>query len=397
LKNVAMIVMSQYPGDPRVRREAEALERRGISVDIVCFRNPGQSQIESFDGVTAYRVMAVRDKTSIVKYTLFSMSFGLIAFLKLLAMSFQRRYHLVQIHNMPDQLVFSAFFHRLFGIPVVLDLHDLMVELFESKWDERRSRIMLPLVKFIEKVSCGFANKLITTSTGFQDHLIERGIDPEKITLVLNSADNNIFYRPKKGPMARHARRGQVLTAPSIVYHGTIAHRFGIHVLIEAVALLRDRGLNPTLRLHGKYDEDYQPVLESMISHFNLGDSVHLGGYLLHEDIRDLLYDMDIGVVPYLSDSFMDLALSTKSFEYIAMELPVVASRVGSMTNLFSDSAMKYFTPDHVDDLADQIEFFCRTPEARDDFPAQADLEYAEIAWPVMESRYVDLIEELMS
>lgn len=396
MNNVAMVVLSQYPGDPRVRREAESLARHGIAVDIICYRNPDQTPVEKMGLITAHRIMQVRDKTSILRYAAFSQGFGMAAFCKLMALSTRNSYRMVQIHNMPDQLVFTALLHRLRGIPVILDLHDLMVELFESKWTAGKTRVLLPLVKLIEKASCGFATHLITTSVGFRQKLLERGIPAEKVTLVLNSADNNIFYRPSNGEMARHARRGQILTAPNVVYHGTIAHRFGIHVLIEAIGLLKERGLSPRLRLHGKYDADYRPLLEEMIRERGLDEHVTLGGYLLHEEIREMLYDMDVGVVPYLSDSFMDLALSTKSFEYVAMQLPVVASRVASMTSLFSDDSLRYFAPNDAKDLADQIEFLCRHPETRDSYPDQADLEYEKIAWPVMEARYVGLVEDLM-
>ena len=42
---------------------------------------------------------------------------------------------------------------RIFGVPLVLDLHDLMPELFESRWSARRTRLLGPLVRFAEKVS----------------------------------------------------------------------------------------------------------------------------------------------------------------------------------------------------------------------------------------------------
>ncbi len=337
LKHVAMVVLSQYPGDPRVRREAEALARRGITVDVVCYRNPEQSPVESFGLVTAHRIVTVRDKTSILRYLAFSQGFGLAAFVKLDALSRRRRFDVVQVHNMPDQLVFTALGHRLRGVPVVLDLHDLMVELFESKWSGARARLLLPVVRLVERLSCRFATQLITTSAGFRDRLLARGIPAEKVALVLNAADTNIFYRPADGVMARQTRRGQRLEEPRLVYHGTVARRFGVHVLIEAMARLRERGLRPQLRIHGKYDADYRGELERLIDAHDLREAVVLGGYLAHEEIRELLYDMDIGVVPYLSDAFMELALSTKSFEYVAMGLPVVASRVAAMTSLFSD------------------------------------------------------------
>ncbi len=395
-KRVAMVVLSQYPGDPRVRREAEALARCGVEVDILCYRNPDQSEVETFGPITAYRIMDVRDKTSILRYILFSQGFGWVASWRLFQLTRRRHHQVIQIHNMPDQLVFTATWQRLKGIPVVLDLHDLMVELFESKWEGAKARLALPLVKFVEKISCGFASKVITTSEGFRQRLLGRGIPDEKITLVLNAADSNIFYRPADGVMARHAHRGQVLEAPQLVYHGTITHRFGIHVLIQAMAILKEEGLRPSLQLHGKYDEDYRPFLENLIAELGLQEDVNLGGYLLHEEIRDLLYRMDIGVVPYLSDSFMELALSTKSFEYVSMGLPVVASEVAAMTSLFSPRAMRYFQPGDERDLAEQILQYCRNPEMREAYPAVADQEYEEVSWETMERRYTRLIGGLM-
>lgn len=396
MARVGMIVLSQYPGDPRVRREAEVLARNGYEVDIICYRNPDQSAVEKMGPVTAHRIMRVRDKTSMLRYLLFSQGFGFAAFLKLEALARHRHFDLVQIHNMPDQLVFAAALQKLRGVPVVLDLHDVMVELFESKWHGVRGRVLLPIVRLVERASCAFADRLITTSEGFRSRLLSRGIPAEKITLVLNAADGRIFYRPADGAMTRQARDGRTLTAPRLVYHGTIAHRFGIHVLIEAVAILRDGGLLPQLRIHGKYDADYRLVLERLIAQLGLADRVTLGGYLTHEEIREMLYDMDIGVVPYLRDSFMDLALSTKAFEYVAVGLPVVASRVDSMTALFSDASLCYSDPGSASSLAAGIRLLCYSPQDRRDRCARADGEYAPLAWPVMEARYLSLVGGLI-
>lgn len=391
-----MVVLSQYPGDPRVRREAEALARHGMAVDIVCFRNPGQKRREEYGLVTAHRVMLVRDKTSILRYLMFSQGFAWRAFWEVEVLARLRRPDLVQVHNMPDHLVFTAVLRRMMGTPVILDLHDLMVELFESKWSGLRARLLLPIVKVSERISCGFASKLITTSNGFQDKLLARGIPATKLTLVLNAADSNVFFRPGTGRMSRDSREGQKLISPRLVYHGTVAHRFGIHVLIEAVALLKARGFTPELRVHGKYDADYRQVLDRLIEERGLARAVTLGDYLAHEEIREMLYDMDIGVVPYLRDSFMDLALSTKSFEYVAMGLPVIASRVASMTALFTDSSLLYFEAGDAADLAGRIEQACLDPELRCSLVAQADREYAGLAWPVQEARYVGLVKSLM-
>ena len=42
MSTVAMVVFSSYPFDPRVRREAEALAAKGISVDVICLQYKDQ-------------------------------------------------------------------------------------------------------------------------------------------------------------------------------------------------------------------------------------------------------------------------------------------------------------------------------------------------------------------
>ncbi|MBI2400789.1 MAG: glycosyltransferase [Deltaproteobacteria bacterium] len=197
MARIAMVVFSYYPADPRVRREAEVLERAGHNVDVLCLRKKGEKNEESFGGVKAYRVMSgSENKESLFKYFALSSFFAAAALVKLVALSLKNRHQLIQVHNMPDFLVFTAFFHKLRGIPVLLDLHDLTVELFESKTKGKPLGAMLGVVKAVEKLSCQFADQLITTSAGFRNRLIERGVMPEKVTLVLNSADDRVFKTP---------------------------------------------------------------------------------------------------------------------------------------------------------------------------------------------------------
>ena len=86
---------------------------------------------------------------------------------------------------MPDHLVFVAFFQRLFGIPVVLDIHDLTLELFREKWSKLLYRFMYPLLRTFEYFSFKFASHLITVTQQCADILINRGVPCHKIDLNL--------------------------------------------------------------------------------------------------------------------------------------------------------------------------------------------------------------------
>ena len=389
MTRVAMVVMSDYPADPRVRREAEALARVGVSVDVICVRGPGESPWEVCGSIVAHRVFRNQSRERLAGYLVFTILFAMIACWRLFWMSLRHKYDLVQIHNMPDYLVFVGLWQKLLRRPVVLDIHDLTVELFESRWHEGRFRILLPFIRWTEKLACGFADHIITSSAGFQQRLIDRGVAPGKITLIMNTADPLIFRKLADDPLPPN-------DPPVFLYHGTVAPRFGIHILIAAIGLLWERGVGCRLNINGSYDTRYRQELARLVARSGLEDRVCFGGYLPLEEIRLEIAQTDIGVVPYLSDLFMDLALSTKGFEYVAMGVPVIASRLPSMSSIFPVEAVCYFESGSSKDLADQMEFMLAHRDLWPDYVAAADEAYRPYAWPMMVELYLELIQRLV-
>lgn len=392
MARIAMVVFSYYPADPRVRREAEVLERAGHSVDVLCLRKKGEKSFEAFGSVAAYRVMpGSENKESLFKYFALSSIFGAAALLKLASLTFKRRYGLVQVHNMPDFLVFTALMHKLTGVPVVLDLHDLTVELFESKTAGKPLKALLEVVKAVERLSCSFADQIITTSSGFRRKLIERGVKPDKVTLVLNSADDRIFDAPPPREWKR------IDEGPVLLYHGTVARRFGLHVAIEAIGCLKKTHPGARLDIYGKYDPSYKKELKELVESKGLSGSVTINGFLGLDKVTAAIASSDMGVVPYLSDPFMDLALSTKIFEYVSMGMPVVAAGLDSIREIFEEGSIKYFRPGDASDMAEKIAEFCRRPAERRSYAEKAKNAYSAVSWPVMSERYLETVNSLMA
>src|SRR3990172_9287617 len=138
-------------------------------------------------------------------------------------------------------------------------------------------------------LSCAFADGVLTTSPGFRQKLLERGIAPKKVTLVFNSADSNLFKMPPR-------RSWNVIEeGPALLYHGTVARRFGLHVSIEAVAELRKRLPATKLLIYGKYDPAYREELIELVRRLGLEDNVEIGGYLPFEKISETIGRSDIG------------------------------------------------------------------------------------------------------
>jgi len=386
MARVLMVHLSYYPQDVRVRREAEALIKQSHEVDVICLGTGGQESVETVGGVTVHRIMDGRDKENFLNYILLTLVFMRKAFFYLNRLHRRRRFNVVHIHNMPDYLVFVTMWLKIKGIPTILDMHDLSVELYGVKFNSPKLAWMKPLVRWVEKLSTGYADHVITTSNGFRDRLLGRGVPADKITLVLNSADEKIF-RPGPPREFRRIERGARL-----LYHGTVKEHFGLHVAVEAIAHLQKTVPGSTMSIYGNYSPAYRKDLEDLVEKLGIGEYVEFGGFLPLERIRELIIQADFGVVPYLDNTFMNLALSTKTFEYVRMELFVAGSRLDSGLSMFGEDCIGYFTPGDSQSLADTVTAFCLDPDRREDFVRRASEQYTQYSWETMANRYNSLI-----
>ena len=274
-------------------------------------------------------------------------------------------------------------------IPLILDLHDLTVELLEVKWPGKKHTFIKSVDKFIEKISCKFADALITVSDGCKVRLIERGNPEKKITLVLNSANQNIF----KFDESRNFE--QIKENAKIFYHGTVAEHFGIHFAIEAMAEVIKKIPNSKLIIYGRQYPSYKAKLENQIKRMNLGNTVFLFNRIRLEDCYLKIKEADIGIVPYVNNDYENIGLSNKAFEYTASGLPVVASRLFSLMEIFNENCIHYAEPENPNDFAEKIVELCKNPELRKQKVDNAFQALSEISGQVMDDRYLSLINKL--
>jgi glycosyltransferase involved in cell wall biosynthesis len=390
MRNICMISQSPYPFDPRVRRQAERLARGGFEVDIICLPVKRDKMVEKFgNGITAYRVMRRNPgQESITKYLYITIKFFLLGFFKLQKLHSKRNYKMIQIHNMPDSHVFMAFIQKLKGVPVILDIHDLTPELLTSKWDTKMSRRFKSFVIFFEKLSCSFSDHVITVTEGCRQILTGRSVHPDKITLVLNTASTALF------PFYAEREFQKITKGARLLYHGTVAERFGLHIVIDAMPLILKNIPESILIVHGKYDANYKAVLEEKIRELNLENAVLLGGPRTHEELYNIMKTADLEVVPYISNEYMNLSLSTKAFECAAAGLPIVATRLKTLNMTFDDSAVCY-TDDNPEDLAAKVISICGDPDKRRNMTLNAYEAVQSISGDIMEERYIQLVERI--
>jgi len=382
-----MIAMASYPGDPRIRRQAEALDEAGYEVDVLCRYSGKQPPIEKFGNVTAYRIMNAPSRENKIIYFLQSVLFLIVAFFRLLPLSIKRNYKVIQAHNLPDYLIFAGVLHKIFGVKLILDIHDPSVDLFEEKWPGKKNRLLKYIIKNAEKFSCKISDHLITVTNTCKERLVARGNSPKKITLILNTANENIFT-------FNNEREVKVINeGVNILYHGTIAERFGLHNAIRATKLLLKDIPDSILNIYGRYDNSYREKLEKIIVELELADNVNLYDKVTREQIPELINDHDIGIVPYLKTDYMNLALPTKAFEYIAAGLPVISTRLKDLSETFDNNCITYVENDMPKDISEAIKFLCINPIERIRRLIAAKQKLSDISGSVMRKRFVTLYD----
>jgi glycosyltransferase involved in cell wall biosynthesis len=386
MKKACMIVYSYFPDDPRVRREAEALIDAGWIVDIICLRNQQEPALEPYGQAWIYRLPGAKQRgQGVSKYLTEYTRFFVLASTRLAALHLRRRYDLVQVHNMPDFLVFTAWLPKMLGSRVILDIHDLVPELYTAKFLGKPNHPIVRVMKWSERRSASFAHHVITVGESFRRQLAVRSVPPEKLTVVMNSADTKLFHAP---PTPTPKNGGFHL-----VYHGGVFERYGLDVAVRAVAMIGAQIPGLRFDIYGGGDalDDVQKLVQTL----GVGDIVHMTGQIPLSQVPARIAGADLGVVPYRRNVFTEMLYPTKAFEYIVMGIPVIMSRIPAMAELFGDIPDLFVAPDDVGALAAHILALYHAPERLSTLLDAERSVYAPLAWESQRQKYVSLVHQL--
>jgi glycosyltransferase involved in cell wall biosynthesis len=346
-----MIVHAYYEEDPRVRREAETLVAAGWEVDVYGLRRPGEAASAVVAGVNLRRLPVRRHQGA--DLPVYLAEYGVFLCRSLWAATrahHRRHYCLVEVHSLPDYLVFAALPMKLAGVPVLLDLHEAMPEFFRSRFPRAANPISYRLLRLQERLSIAFANEVMTVNEPLAERLRGLGVKADRLTVVLNSPDLGLF-----DPTAYPRRKFMADGTLRIVYTGALTPTYELDVVLRAVASIkRSRPEMPVqATFYGRGDA--LPALEALAADLGIADRVGYPGRIPIEDVPRAIADADIGVAPTRLDPFTGMSLSTKLLEYAAMNKPVVASRLPTVERYFAPDTLTVYEPGDADSLAASI------------------------------------------
>jgi glycosyltransferase involved in cell wall biosynthesis len=379
-----MIAFTGYCSDGRVRREAEALVERGDTVDCIAFA------AKSVPWLCGVRLLSCSDQryrgTNPFALLLAYIRFFSYAFFKVSVMHLARPYDIVQVHTMPDFLVFAAFIPKVLGAKVILDVHDLMPEIYAAKFSGPRTRFLITLLSWIERLSIAFADAAMCVHKPHLDALLQHGNPASKFTIVLNAPDPRIFFLQKRSAGRNYRFR--------LFYHGSTPKRAGLDIALRALVQARKEIPNIEFQIVGLSER--RECVERLVHELGLRDCVSILPVMPIHELPSLIAQADIGVIPYLSDAFTPYVLPTKLMEYSALGLPVITSRLRTIETYFDSTMVAFVEPGDAAELAEQIVTLYRSPDTAASLATNAARVVEQYSWPQQRQIYFRLVDSLL-
>lgn len=229
----------------------------------------------------------------------------------------------------------SSLLHR---VPIVTTLHGWI-------GNSAKQRAFIALDRRIIR---GF-DRVLAVSGQIRDQLLLAGVAADRIRLIHNAIVLERYRRTGKGGFLTKLI-GHAVPSPVIACIGRLSAEKGHADLIEALGILAARGRKVSAVLAG--DGPERPTLLQRIHDLGLTDAVHLPGYV--DQPQRVLEETDLMVLPSHTEGLPNAAL-----EALAMDVPVLATRVGGTPEVIVDGETGRLVPPRSPEaLADALEDF---------------------------------------
>lgn len=246
---------------------------------------------------------------------------------------------------------------RRLGVPLVLEVNAPIVE----EHREQRGLTLRLTAEVAQRWNFEHADEIVVVSRWLEEYVVEHGAARERVTVVPNAADPELF-RPHEGPSAVRRRLGW--DGETVLgYVGAMKSWHGVDTLLTALKEL------------GAPEEPFRLLLVGEGSQFasvkarahalGLDGAVHFTGAVPHREIPEWLSAVDIAVAPYAAGAPAYFS-PVKLFEYMAMALPVVCARLGQTEEIVAHERTGWlYDADQPGALSALVQRLAREPESR--------------------------------
>jgi glycosyltransferase involved in cell wall biosynthesis len=345
------------PSDRRVWNEARTLHDAGWEVVIVCAQGSVRhtEPYEVIDGIEIHR------------FPLRPASGGPLGYAREYAQAMwrirrlarelgrARPFDVVHACNPPDFLLLAAVGLRRRGARFVFDHHDLVPELYQSKFG--RGGPLHRVAVALERIPYRLADVVIATNGSYRRIALERGrVAADAVFVVRNGPDLERFRPVEPDPAWRHGR------PHLLAYLGIMGPQDGLDHALEALGRLRAKRDDWHAVFIG--EGDMLEEMRALATRLGIADHVAFAGWRYDDDIRTILSTADVCLAPDPPSPLNDVSTMIKIPEYMAMGRAIVSYDL-TESRVSAGEAALYAAPGDVDGFAARIDELLADPELR--------------------------------
>ncbi len=323
VRNILMILQSDYPPDIRLTKEIKILTENGYHVYLLSNNKKGLPRLEEVDGATVIRLRYyprwAKAFNPIVNVPLFFNPVWLWAIMRAIIVY---RIRIVHVHDLPLALA-AIWVARMFCLPVIFDVHENYPAALRI-WGRKGFLSVLfrspMLAEKLESICLSKANAIIVVAEEHRNLFLSRGLSADKVFVVGNTVDYEQYTSMEIDLGIVSAYEHYF----ALVYVGKFGPERDLETAICALPLLKDEFSTVRLLLVG--DGPNMADLQKMAAQKGVIENVEFIGWVDFRLTPTYIKAGKICIIPQPANDLIDHGVPHKLFQYMAMGKPIVCS-----------------------------------------------------------------------
>ncbi|MEQ8314058.1 MAG: glycosyltransferase family 4 protein [Gammaproteobacteria bacterium] len=251
--------------------------------------------------------------------------------------------------------------------PFVFELRDIWPASIQAV-GAAKNRLLFSMLEGLELFLYRRAALVVSVTNSFKEELIGRGIPGDKIQVVVNGVDQEIYKPMPKDPglLEKYDLEGKFVAG----YIGTIGMAHSVETIVEAAALLQAQDDIVLLIVGGGAESE---SIRELILERELGNIRFLGRQ--DKKLVPAIWSLcDVSIVHLKDTPLFSKVIPSKIFECFAMGIPIILGLPeGEASEIIrnTDTGMK-IKPESASDIAGAIVSLKKDNESRERFKNNA-------------------------
>ncbi|MEM3362609.1 MAG: glycosyltransferase family 4 protein [Candidatus Micrarchaeia archaeon] len=286
------------------------------------------------------------------------------------------RFDILHCHGVYPPGYVGISFNKLTGVPVVITSHggDIKKNINNQIINRRiTSRI---LKTFSE------AQAVTAISYYMREQILELNASPDKVYLIPNGIQLNEFkYFGNKASLSKESY---------ILYLGRLVQVKGVDILIQAFSKMIAQ--HPEIRLKIAGEGREIDNLIKLADDLRVKGNIDFLGFIRGEEKIRLLSKALFLVLPSQREGFPVVIL-----EAFASGLPVIASRVGGISDIIRDGVNGFLVPSgDIEEFAKKMSLLIKNDILRKRFALKALATVNSYDWSIIVKKYIDVYQQIL-